>query len=360
MKSDYKKTFDAVQMTPQRSGQIRAALSARISEKQKGDSTMNAKLIYAKKLKVAAVAAAMILALTITAVATHGLWQPVWAEYFGMNISQQKALLDTGAAELIDGAAVDVKSLNTEASFTITVEQVIGDRHILQILIKLNSDTPGAFSDEFMRNASLTGFIGARIDGQELEMSGGGGFIGDAASEYSGYFRCYLYYSSADDWSGKTVELYGFSGTTGLEPEEMDSFNREIWEIAAINPLRLENWTLPFTVQEISDTTTTIELGKSFELDGRLAAIDYVDISPISLFIGFADDSDKTLKLFNGELTMADGAKIDFEQNAANEYGEYICFLDYNSYEGILDVSEIVSISLTDWYTKETVVVDLK
>jgi len=70
MKSNYKQTFDAVRMSPDRQERIRSELSARFSEKQKEDNIVSIKSRSTKKLLVAAVVAIVILSsLTIVTLA---------------------------------------------------------------------------------------------------------------------------------------------------------------------------------------------------------------------------------------------------------------------------------------------------
>jgi len=70
MKSNYKRTFDAVNLSPERQNQMRTELFSRFSEKQKEDNTMNIKSI-SKPRKAFIVVAAM-LAFTLLVGFTFG------------------------------------------------------------------------------------------------------------------------------------------------------------------------------------------------------------------------------------------------------------------------------------------------
>lgn len=306
-------------------------------------------------------AAALMLSLAVTAMATYELWQPVWAEYFGVNEKQQTAMMEEGTTELVDGASVTVKSINTEANFTITAEQVIGDKHTLQVLLKFTSDTPGAFTKEFMRNATILSPIRITINGKDPDLTGGGGFLRDTADDYSCYYQ-FQTECLVDDWKDSTIVITGVFSKNTQEllddptiSEEDKKTTRELWEIEQINPLRLEDWNLSFSLQDLADTTKTIELNKSVDIAGEAVTVDYIDISPISLYIKYNSALDESLEPYSGELTLSDGNTISFELDSCNEYNDWLYFLDYKTYEGVLDVSKVVSITLRDRESQEII-----
>lgn len=171
------------------------------------------------------VAAIVVLALTITAIATYYYWQPAIAEYFGVNSSQQAALLEDGTTVLLDVPSVSVKSLNGIANFTVSVYQVIGDKHTLQVLLKYESDTPGVFTQEFVRNAVSNNRPQLLLNGEY--MSGGGGYIMN--DDYSCFYTMRLD-SPVDGWEGGTIEVRGHTFADDDVPVDADEDYYKKWK----------------------------------------------------------------------------------------------------------------------------------
>lgn len=134
-------------------------------------------------------------------------------------------------------------------------------------------------------------------------------------------------------------------------------------EIAARNPLIFEDWQISFSLESLSYSTMTYELNKAIELADSQVTVQTVEVSPLSLVIQFDDNTlfpdegeptlaDGSLFMNEGELIMSNGEAISFsgsrvfDEQSWSYTTAWLYYLDYKTYEGILDVSQIASICI--------------
>jgi len=152
MKSNYKQTFDAVNMPPDRQERIRSELSARIHQKHMEDNNMSIKSSSTKKLMVAAITIVIVLSLsTIVAVAygsqiIHmlggGQIESGMIEGGGHFVSMTSSEADPDPVEvkdgrvyfILDGSNTDITDYCTESTY-FQYERIAdnGYRHVFVI-----------------------------------------------------------------------------------------------------------------------------------------------------------------------------------------------------------------------------------
>ncbi len=248
---------------------------------------------YSKRIGFIAAAVAVIMALSVTAVAAHSWWSPFLAEVFGVNEAQQSELLGLGVTSFV--------GRSTESNgITMTAEQVIGDEYGCYILIRLETDDPEIFSHKATPRIEM--YLDGDASKQILETWSWTDWTleNDSAAMYIG---CW---TSGKSGHGVTAALTGLMGSS-----EQDYSN--VWEGCANL-----SWNLSF-----NDDTTERYSAVSDKSTGAGPTIAYICLTPVNVCVYY--DAESVREFTTAEdcvlrpvsLTLDDGSKCGLSMSAS-------------------------------------------
>lgn len=250
-----------------------------------------------KAFLVAVLAAAM---LGTTAFAAELLWNDKAAEQFNNPPEelQQKAL-ENGVAELQYTSV-------TDQGITVTAVQSLQDESRVYVLLKVESKEPVIDGNSLFEGLELTA---DGLDMHDLFVNMGGGFVDKEEQPLAkeGYYAIDAMKNPETVWNGDTLHI-------ALSDFSFYTYEGDDWGGKHIDG----KWNLDISLTDASSLSKTIEVNEDFDYNGVPVTINYVKVSPLSVFISYdrADmdrvllEEDGTPPLFYFELLDKDGKSL--------------------------------------------------
>lgn len=246
-----------------------------------------------KAFLVAVLAAAM---LGTTAFAAELVWNGKAAEQFNNPPEElQQKTLEDGVAAMQYASA-------TDKGITVTAVQTLQDEGRVYVLLKVETEEMVIDGNSLFEGLELTT---GNPDAYPFN-SIGGGFVDqeDQLLTREGYYAIDAMKAPDAAWNGDTlhVALSDFSyytyGSSEQEGKHIDG-----------------HWNLDISLTDASSLSRTIEVDRDFDYDGAAVTINYVKVSPLSVFLSYdrADvdrvsvEEDGTPQLFYFELLDKEG-----------------------------------------------------
>ncbi|MDE5894258.1 MAG: DUF4179 domain-containing protein [Acetatifactor sp.] len=241
-----------------------------------------------KAFLVAVLAAAM---LGTTAFAAELVWNGKAAEQFNNPPEElQQKTLEDGVAAMQYASA-------TDKGITVTAVQTLQDEGRVYVLLKVESEEMVIDGNSLFEGLELT----ADNPGAYPFNSIGGGFVDqeDQLLMREGYYAVDAMKNPDAAWNGDTLHIalsdfsYYTYGSGGQAGKHIDG-----------------QWNLDISLTDASSLSRTIEVDRDFDYDGVAVTINYVKVSPLSVFLSYdrADvdrvsiEEDGTTQLFHFEL----------------------------------------------------------
>lgn len=249
-----------------------------------------------KAFLVAVIAAAM---LGTTAFAAELLWNDKAAEQFNNPAEElQQKTFEDGVAALQYASA-------TDKGITVTAIQTLQDEGRVYVLLKVESEETVIDGNTLFEGLELT------ADNTDVYPfnSIGGGFVDqeDQLLTREGYYAIDAMKNPDAAWNGDTlhIALSDFSYYTYGSGEQGGNHIDG-------------HWNLDISLTDASSLSRTIEVNRDFDYDGVAVTINYVKVSPLSVFISYdrADvdrvsiEEDGTPQLFHFELLDKEGKSL--------------------------------------------------
>lgn len=250
-----------------------------------------------KAFLVAVLAAAM---LGTTAFAAELLWNDKAAEQFNDPSEElQQKTLENGVAEMQYTSA-------TDQGITVTAVQSLQDESRVYMLLKVESEEPVIDGNSLFEGLELTA---DGLDMHDLFVNMGGGFVDkeEQLLTKEGYYAIDAMKNPETVWNGDMLHI-------ALSDYSFYTYEGDDWGGKHIDG----NWNLDISLTDASFLSKTIEVNEDFDYNGVPVTINYVKVSPLSVFISYdrADmdrvvrDQDETLQLFSFELLDKEGKSL--------------------------------------------------
>lgn len=263
--NEYKEAMDGLRFSEEAKARMTRRLTAAPQPVQRRTGR--------KGIRILAVAAAAVLALTIGVGAAGGFQTA--GEAFA-------AVFGAGAAEteIIDKIGRPIGASATDNGVTITADAIIGDKYHYAITFTIEKDDGTAFDGAF---DSIEGTNRLPMHFEQSDMTVKGFYGGSHGSSY-------FYDADPTDNAIQYIAL-----------REMDSdvphgtvkvcFENLIWDGGAEQTVAEGRWELRFDM-EFEDTSVSLPAGQSICLNGMDAVIDQITLSPIALRVDYTVDSE--------------------------------------------------------------------
>jgi hypothetical protein len=354
MKHNFKRTFDAVEIQPERQKQIRSMLSSRISEKQ--EDTMSK--IYTNtdthkhprkmgRILIAVSIATVLLAGTALAAYELGIWNPKLAEIFDVDEERQQTLIE-------EGTTVVVNEYVTDNGLTIEAVQTIAGKNALYILLDVIAPEGVSLTESSVFEAPRISVDG--LSGYNYGITGG--FLQKDERDIANqrYYEIWVFSDEATIFSNAEIHL-------NFKNLQADSGKHDFYTV-------LEgSWEMSWTLAH-SDDSKMFALNENISIGGYDIVVESVEISAMSITVklggnqvvelakamDISNDIDASLAL---RLTLDDGTIFDASggpgSGALNDSGTLYSISQ--SFYKVLDVERADELVLNYRYNGETDVV---
>lgn len=310
-----------------------------------------------RRLPYAAAVAALALAL--------GLGGVAYATGGFMNVPQFVSHLfggDSAKVEIVDSVGHPVGVAQSVNGVTVSADAVIGDKNNIAVVFSISKDDGTPFEFETLEDGLIPlGFS------DDLTIS---------LPIFSGYGATGSSYFYDEDPSDNAIQLVETRTYESNGESEISLVGRMLTanfsdltyygddgSVAVVAP---GDWKLSFPLN-YEDTTRTLEVGQTFEVNGAPATIDQLSISPIALHVTYTVDqtaewtstesgklSDHDSKLMDSLLgievsvTMNDGTTLKMGQPTGGRIGEGDTATCETGviWDRILDLDEVESITI--------------
>lgn len=250
-----------------------------------------------KAFLVAVLAAVM---LGTTAFAAELLWNDKAAEQFNNPPEElQQKTLENGVAEMQYTSV-------TDQGITVTAVQSLQDESRVYVLLKVESEEPVIDGNSLFEGLELTA---DGLDMHDLFVNMGGGFVDEEEQLLTkeGYYAIDAMKNPETVRNGDTLHI-------ALSDFSFYTYEGDDWGGKHIDG----KWNLDISLTDASSLSKTIEVNEDFDYNGVPITINYVKVSPLSVFISYdrADmdrvllEEDGTPQLFYIELLDKDGKSL--------------------------------------------------
>lgn len=313
----YRDAMEGVPFDPELEARVLGKLEAARAPRRRG--------LPKRRLLCAALCAALCLAVTAGAYGTLSGWFTPRFE---------------GHPEIIDRSGAPLSASAADAGYTVTANALFGDKNCLYVAMTLAREDGAAIdADGLYFNLEDVDLPGFRSGGYGAQIPSGQGSVSSVSL-------------SASLLSGEPI-LQGNTLTLTFDRLVRVGEDRETEEVLAEG-----DWTLSFPIS-YTDLTRTLPLDAPIPVGDTGLAFDYIDLSPLSVWVGGTGlpNSDEDLErvadtLTEGgfTLTLRDGTVLDLFKGDAHHRGFSLRENDYlvhmeSTFQDLIPLEEMASLT---------------